>query len=67
MTRVHAGDIDTAHISSDNRTVTGKLRDGESYTTIAPSDIWLVSDLLNYGVKVTGEPLEQQNFLISIL
>ena len=40
--------------------------DGKRITTYAPSDIWLVSDLLKNGVKIEAKPEEEQSFLMSI-
>jgi cell division protease FtsH len=40
--------------------------DGKRFTTYAPSDPWLVSDLLKNGVQVEAKPEEQPSMLMSI-
>jgi cell division protease FtsH len=40
--------------------------DGKKITSYAPSDIWMVSDLLKNGVKIEAKPEEEQSFWMSI-
>ena len=35
-------------------------------TLTSPGDLWMVSDLLKYGVQVSGKPREEQSLLMSI-
>ena len=39
---------------------------GRAYTLTSPGDLWMVSDLLKYGVQVSGKPREEQSLLMSI-
>ncbi|MEI8035813.1 MAG: ATP-dependent zinc metalloprotease FtsH [Betaproteobacteria bacterium] len=50
----------------EGRTVRGVLNNGDKFTTYAPSDIWMVSDLLKYGVLVEAKAEEEQSFLTQI-
>ncbi len=64
LEEVRAGHIDKVII--EGRTLKATTTDGKRVTTFAPSDIWLVSDLLKNGVKVEAKPEEEQSFLMSI-
>jgi len=48
------------------RTLDATTIDGKKLTTYAPADLWMVSDLLKYDVKVVAKPEEEQSFLMSI-
>ncbi|OZI33238.1 cell division protein FtsH [Bordetella genomosp. 1] len=39
---------------------------GRSYTLTSPGDLWMVSDLLKYGVQVSGKAREEPSLLMSI-
>ena len=45
--------------------VTGN--DGNRYNIISPGDIWMVGDLMKYGVQVTGKAEDEPNALVSAL
>ena len=45
---------------------TGITADGKRFSTYAPTDPWLVSDLLKNNVVVDAKPKEQQSLLMSI-
>lgn len=45
----------------------GERSDGKDFVSYAPSDPWLVSDLLKNGVSVEAKPPEQQSLLMQIL
>ena len=50
----------------DGRTVRASTQDGRQITVYTPGvqDIWMVGDLMRYGVKVTAaKPEEEQSFL----
>ncbi len=64
LEEVRAGHIDKVVI--EGRTLKATTTDGKRITTFAPSDIWLVSDLLKNGVKIEAKPEEEQSFLMSI-
>ena len=44
----------------------GERNDGQRFTSYTPGDIWMVSDLLKYGVSVEAKPEEQPSFLMSL-
>ncbi len=58
------GRIESAMI--DGRRISAKGKDGNAITVYSPGDIWLVSDLLKYGVKVQAKAEEEQSFLMNI-
>ncbi|MDM9561603.1 MULTISPECIES: ATP-dependent zinc metalloprotease FtsH [Bordetella] len=39
---------------------------GRAYTLTSPGDLWMVSDLLKYGVEVSGKAREEPSLLMSI-
>jgi len=44
----------------------GERSNGERFTSYAPNDPWMVSDLLKNGVQVEAKPEEQPSFLMSL-
>lgn len=66
MSEVKAGNIAKVQINDEQNTITGVTVDGKRFTTNAPSDPWLVSDLLKNNVVVDAKPKEQQSLLMSI-
>jgi cell division protease FtsH len=44
----------------------GERSDGQRFTSYAPSDPWMVSDLLKNGVSFEAKPEEQPSFLMSL-
>jgi cell division protease FtsH len=53
----------------EGRTVRWQSIDDRKYVTYSPGtlgDLWMVSDLLKYGVKVDAKPEEEQSFLMQI-
>jgi len=40
---------------------------GQSFTLTSPGDLWMVNDLMKYGVQVTAKPEEEQSLLTSLL
>ncbi|MEZ5698764.1 MAG: ATP-dependent zinc metalloprotease FtsH [Nitrosomonas sp.] len=55
-----------AKVVIDGRTLRGTNTDGARFTTFAPSDPWLVSDLLKAGVVIEAKPEEEPSMLMSI-
>ncbi|GJL76519.1 MAG TPA: ATP-dependent zinc metalloprotease FtsH [Nitrosomonas sp.] len=55
-----------AKVVIDGRTLRGTNTDGARFTTYAPSDPWLVSDLLKSGVVIEAKPEEEPSMLMSI-
>lgn len=55
-----------AKVQIDGRVLRGITQDGKKITTYAPTDPWLVSDLLKNNVMVEAKPEEEQSLLMSI-
>ncbi len=55
-----------AKVVIQGRTLDATTLEGKKITTYAPADLWMVSDLLKYNVKVVAKPEEEQSFLTSI-
>ncbi|MCB1948431.1 MAG: ATP-dependent metallopeptidase FtsH/Yme1/Tma family protein [Burkholderiales bacterium] len=55
-----------AKVVIDGRTLRGTNTDGARFTTYAPADPWLVSDLLKAGVVIEARPEEEPSMLMSI-
>jgi cell division protease FtsH len=66
MAEVKAGNIANVQINDEQNTITGATVDGKRFVTNAPSDPWLVSDLLKNNVVVDAKAKEQQSLLMSI-
>jgi cell division protease FtsH len=64
MAEVKAGNISKVEINDHN--LTGTTAEGKRFTTYAPTDPWLVSDLLKNNVIVDAKPKEQQSLFMSI-
>ncbi len=56
-----------AKVTIDGRVLRGETTDGNRFNTYAPSDPWLVSDLLKHGVIVEAKPDEEPSLLMNIL
>ena len=55
-----------AKVTIEGRTLKAVTADGRRITSYAPSDLWMVSDLLKNGVKIEAKPEEEQSFLMNI-
>ena len=64
MAEVKAGNI--AKVEIDDNNLAGITAVGKRFSTYAPTDPWLVSDLLKNNVVVDAKPKEQQSLLMSI-
>ncbi|BCK87220.1 ATP-dependent zinc metalloprotease FtsH [Sideroxyarcus emersonii] len=64
LEEVKAGHIEKVTI--EGRALKATTTDGKRITSYAPSDLWLVSDLLKNGVKIEAKPEEEQSFLMNI-
>ncbi len=64
MEEVGRGSISKVVI--EGRILKATTSDGRKLTSYAPPDLWMVSDLLKYGVKVEAKPEEEQSFLMNI-
>jgi len=64
MDEARAGRIESVVI--DGRVLRAQTTEGKAMTTSAPSDLWMVSDLLKYGVQVKAKAEEEQSLLFSV-
>ena len=55
-----------AKVTIDGHVLRGVTNDGKKFTTYAPSDPWLVSDLLKNSVTVEAKPDEEPSLLMNI-
>ena len=55
-----------AKVSIEGHVLKGVRADGKRFTTYAPSDPWMVSDLLKNGVVVEARPEEEPSFLMNL-
>ena len=55
-----------ARVTIEGRTLKAMTADGKRITSYAPSDLWMVSDLLKHGVIIEAKPEEEQSFLMNI-
>jgi cell division protease FtsH len=61
---VKAGRI--ARVTIEGRVIRGVTTDNKRFTTFAPADPWLVSDLLKSGVRIEAKPEEEPSLLMNI-
>ena len=54
-------------VDVQGRTLQVTPADGIKYSIISPGDIWMVGDLMKYGVQVTGKADDEPNLLVSAL
>jgi cell division protease FtsH len=64
MEEVKAGHI--AEVVIEGRDLKAKTTDGKAVNSYSPGDIWLVSDLLKYGVKIKAKREEEPSLLMNI-
>jgi len=64
LEEVKAGRI--AKVTIEGRQLKATTLEGKSVTSYSPGDIWLVSDLLKYNVKVEAKPEEEPSLLMNI-
>ena len=55
-----------AKVTIEGRSLKAVTIDGKRINSYAPSDLWMVSDLLKNGVKIEAKPEEEQSFWMSI-
>ena len=61
--------VKQGHISKvviEGRKLKATTTDGKHISSYAPSDLWMVSDLLKNGVNVEAKPEEEPSFLMNI-
>jgi len=54
-------------VDVQGRTLQVTPNDGNKYSIISPGDIWMVGDLMKFGVQVTGKADDEPNMLVSAL
>jgi cell division protease FtsH len=66
MDEARSGRIDSVVV--DGRTLRAKTKEGRAITVYSPGsgDIWMISDLMKFGVAVNAKPEEEQSLLMSI-
>jgi len=64
LDEVKAGRI--AKVTIEGRQLKATTTEGKRVTSYSPGDIWLVSDLLKYNVKVEAKPEEEPSLLMNI-
>jgi len=64
MDAAKSGRVTSASV--EGRTIKWINNDNKKFTTYSPGDIWMVGDLVKYGVKVEAKPEEEQSFLAQI-
>ncbi len=64
MAEARDGRIDSVQV--DGRTLRARTRDGRTLNVYTPSDIWMVGDLMKYGVQVQAKAEEEQSLLLNI-
>lgn len=67
MEDAKAGRISKAVVDVQRRVVVATTSDNRQITVNTPSDLWMVSDLMKYGVQVASKPEEEQSWLMSAL
>ena len=66
MDEARAGRIESVVV--DGRSLRAKTKEGRPVTVYSPGsgDIWMISDLMKYGVQVSAKPDEEQSLLMSV-
>jgi len=64
MDKAKAGLVESASV--EGRKIIWLGQDKKRNVTYSPGDIWMVGDLVKYGVKVEAKPEEEQSFLAQI-
>jgi cell division protease FtsH len=64
MDKAKAGLVESASV--EGRKIIWIGNDKKRNVTYSPGDIWMVGDLVKYGVKVEAKPEEEQSFLAQI-
>jgi cell division protease FtsH len=64
MESAKSGKVESAVI--EGRKVIWTSTDKKTFMTYSPDDLWMVSDLMRYGVKVDSKQVEEQSFLSQV-
>lgn len=67
MKLVKKGDVVAADVPRDGEgTIVATMRDGSKMKSVAPADLWMVSEMMSNEVSITAKPPATQNKLFSI-
>lgn len=66
LNQVHQKKVDAVQITDDH-SISGQLKDGTSFSSYAPTDAALMSDLRNADVNVVAKPPKQPSWWMSLL
>ncbi|MFZ2853769.1 MAG: ATP-dependent zinc metalloprotease FtsH [Rhodocyclaceae bacterium] len=55
-----------AKVVIEGRVLKATTGEGKKITSYAPPDLWMVSDLLKYGVKIEARPEDEPSFLMNL-
>ena len=64
MDQAKSGRVESASV--EGRSIKWVSSDKKRFVTYSPGDIWMVGDLVKYGVKVEAKPDEEQSFLAQV-
>ncbi|MFN7834523.1 MAG: ATP-dependent zinc metalloprotease FtsH [Burkholderiaceae bacterium] len=53
-------------VTIDGRTLRARTSEDRDMVVYAPGDLWMVSDLIKYGVQVKAKPEEEQSLLMTL-
>jgi len=53
-------------VQIEGRNLKARTQEGKVVTSYSPGDLWLVTDLLKYGVKIKAKPEEEPSLLMNI-
>jgi cell division protease FtsH len=65
MEDARAGKVKRVEVQGRNLKVSPT--EGQAYTIATPGDLWMVGDLMKYGVQVSAKPEEEPSLLMTIL
>jgi len=64
MEQAKQGRVESASV--EGRSIKWVSTDKKRFITYSPGDIWMVGDLIKFGVKVEAKPDEEQSFLAQV-
>src|SRR6058998_2621111 len=64
MDKAKGGTVESASV--EGRSIKWVSTDKKPNLTYSPGDLWMVGDLVRYGVKVQAKPEEEQSFLAQV-
>jgi cell division protease FtsH len=53
-------------VQIEGRNLKARTQEGKSVQSYSPGDLWMVTDLLKYGVKIKAKPEEEPSLLMNI-